>query len=133
MGKNPYNKWWKIIYFIYPPILRILEKLGFHKGRQLYLIGILDKNKISPKNFEEYLKDLGYEKAILAWKDDGEIFSLRKINNYNFQYHIRLFDNDEIRCHYEYSSEANPIKHVMETIFNPETEYFESILKQFLI
>ena len=99
---------WKIIYIVYPPILRVLEKIKIHNQRQPYLIGCLcdDKNY---SNLKDYLKEQGFEDAILAWRDPCEILGMRKTKG-KFQYHIRLFEDREMRCHYEYSSEGNPWK-----------------------
>lgn len=126
------NKIWKIIYKLFPTIARILEKLKLHTGRQPFAIGFLNQEKYTPNDLETYLIDEGYEKAILAWKDAEEILSLRKIDNTIFQYHIRLHSDGEIRAHYEYSAESNPIKHFFEKDFDAKNDYFNNLLKDYL-
>ena len=121
---------WNIIYKLYPSILRILEKLKIHNSRQPYFITTIEN--IDIQKFERYLKKVGFEKAILSWKDPGEVLSMRKIDNDKYQYHIRIFSNGEIRGHYEYSSESNPIKHVIEAVFLPEKSYFERLIVNFV-
>ena len=122
---------WKIIYTCYPPLLRVLEKIKIHSFRQDYLIGVLKKDA-SVKNLQEFLLSQGYEDCVLAWKDPGEILSMRKIDKEIFQYHVRLFDDGEFRCHYEYSSEGNPWGHVTEKVFERRSHYFKGLLKDFL-
>lgn len=134
MNKNSkYGKIWKIVYTIYPPLLRILERLGFHKGRQKYSVGFLDKSKHNLDVFRQYLVGLGFEHAILAWQDSDEVLSMRKVDNHKFQYHIRLYSDGEIRGHYEYSSEGNPLGHVLEQIFRDEQEFFSNLCKDYLL
>lgn len=122
---------WQVIYKLYPPFLRLLEKVKFHDSRQDYLIGHLKAGCCSA-DLEKHLLASGYENAILAWKDPGELLSYRKIHEQIFQFHIRLFADGEIRCHYEFSSEGNPWGHVRGTVFEERREYFEGVLKGYL-
>lgn len=122
---------WKIVYKIYPPFLRVLEKIGVHKKRQKFFIGKLRGN-VSFENFKKFLFSENFESAILAWKDPHEILSLRKIDSKVFQYHLRLYSDREITGHYEYSSEGNPWRHIVETVFEPKEEYFKKLLADFL-
>lgn len=128
---NPYSKRWKIIYKLYPPIIRTLEKLKFHTGRQPFIIGFL-KEGLNQSDLKNYLIDNDFELAILAWKDEQEIFSLRKTDNKIFQYHIRLHSDGEIRGHYEYSPEGSPLKHVLEKGLEQKSDFFINLLKDYL-
>jgi hypothetical protein len=123
---------WKIIYSIYPPILRILEAFRFHSARQDFLLGTLNP-KYTDTDLKNFLFKEGFSTAILAWRDPGEIFGLRMIDKGIFQRHIRLFKDKEIRGHYEYSSEGNPLNHVFENGFKDDREYFKSLLGDYLI
>lgn len=123
---------WNIIYTLYPPVLRVLEKLKIHNTCQPYHLGYLDE-RYTELELRRLLEKEGFEDAILAWKDPDEILSMRKIDNDVFQYHIRLFADGELRGHYEYSSEGNPWGHIREKCFEPREEYFQSILGDFLI
>lgn len=125
-----YSRLWNIVYVVYPPILRMLEKLHFHKGRQHFLIGKIDTSACT--EIEIHLEKCGFQKAILAWKDTDETLSMRKIDNDIFQYHIRIFSDGEVRCHYEYTSEGNPWGHIREHLFKPEKEYFQKIVSKWL-
>ncbi len=125
------KKIWKIVYIIWPPVLRLLEKLKFHRGRQPWVLGFLKKHhKID--HVKSHLKNHGFEESILTWRDDGEILNMRKVVNHKYQYHVRVFHDYEIRAHYEYSSEGAPIKHCLEECFVPEREYFTDLLRDHL-
>lgn len=122
---------WSIVYTVMPKITAIIQATGYHNFRQNYKIGFLKKDKI----FEEVVKHLhrkGYSKAYMAWKDKGEVYSLRKIVHKKFQYHIRIFKDGEIRGHYEYTPEKNPVGHLWEVVFTNPKEYFEHLLHLFL-
>jgi hypothetical protein len=106
--------------------------LGFHSFRQNYLLGHLNAN-FNKESFEKTLKENGFEKAVIAWRDPGEVLSMRKIDKEIYQYHVRLFIDGEIRAHYEYSPESHPLDHIFEAFFNPETEYFKKLLGKYLI
>lgn len=122
----------KIIYVIWPPFIRMSETLGFHNFRQKYIVGQLCKD-LSKESLLDFLHSQGYEKALIAWRDPGEVLSVRKIDKKIFQYHIRLFKDGEIRAHYEYSPESYPMRHFFETHFVPKVEIFKELLKDFLI
>lgn len=84
------------------------------------------------KELQQHLALQGYESAVLAWKDPGELLSMRKIDKEIFQYHVRLFDDGEIRCHYEFSSEGSPLGHVTESCFEARPEEFKAHLLDFV-
>ena len=131
---NDYYKrkwWWRVVYTIWPPFLRILEWLGFHFGRQPFYVGKL-RSGCTLESLSMHLLKNGFEHAILSWKDEGEIMNLRKVDSRIFQYHIRLFSDMEIRAHYEYSSEGNPIRHILEWGFEPRTMEVKQLIKDFL-
>ena len=123
---------WNIMYRIWPPCVRGIEKLGFHNFRQKYLLGHLNAN-FNKHNLEALLARQGFERARIAWRDPGEVLSMRRIDKDIFQYHLRLFIDGEIRAHYEYSPESHPISHLREARFDPETEFFRKVLGNYLI
>lgn len=84
------------------------------------------------QDLQEHLEAQGYETAILAWQDPGELLSMRKLDNGIYQYHIRVFVDGEIRAHYEFSSEGNPLGHVLEWRFEPRTLDFQNFLGDYL-
>jgi len=123
---------WRIIYIIYPPILRVLEKLGFHKGRQDFKLGFLNK-QYSVNDLANFLLANGYSKAILAWQDTGEVLNMRLLDKEIYQYHLRLFSDGELRGHYEFAPENYPLKHVRAELFENRGEYFGKFLGDCLV
>lgn len=120
------------MYRVWPPCIRTAERLGFHNFRQKYFLGHLNAN-YNKDNFIAFLAAQGFERAKIAWRDPGEVLSMRKIHRDIFQYHIRLFIDGEIRAHYEYSPESHPLDHFFEVRFDPETEFFKRLLGDYLI
>ena len=82
--------------------------------------------------FWAYLLSPEYEDAVLAWKDPGEVLSMRKVDKLIFQYHLRIYVDGQVRGHYEYSSEGNPWRHITEQKFEPASEYFRPLLNNYL-
>lgn len=122
---------WELIYRIHPIARSFVLNTGLmkHSGRQPYLIGTL-KSEISTEELFNYLKTQGYEHNRIAWVDEGEVLSIRKINGI-YQYHIRVHDNGEVRAHYEYAPESRPIRHILDQVID-QSGYFIELLGRFL-
>jgi hypothetical protein len=69
-GAQEYGRAWNIVYATYPRMLRDIERLGFHSGRQPYVLGRLNPS-YRPEDLRRHLVEQGFEPAILAWKDSG--------------------------------------------------------------
>lgn len=124
-------KWfWKFVHVFWPSILRSYEVL-FHHHRQDFLIGYLSSQTFG-EDLKIHLIKYGFEHAIIALRDPGEILDMRKREGKEFQYHIRLFDDGEVRAHYEYAPEAHPIDHCFEVRMEAKREYFLGILKGYV-
>lgn len=123
---------WKVIYIIWPPFLRLIEFLKIHNSRQKFLLGHLapgfDKEK-----FKKILLEKDFNLDTIAYNDPGQILGMRKLESPLYQYHVRLFIDGEIRGHYEYTPEAKPVKHSLETGIENRASYFKNILKEFII
>lgn len=122
---------WKISYKTYPPILRVMEKLGVHKKKQEFSRGFLDR-KYPLSEVHRHLLNKGFEPPLLAWKDSEEIISLRLKDKDLFQYPVRIFKDGEVRAHYEYAPEEKPWGHILEKHFTAEEEYFNSLLEKYI-
>ena len=122
---------WNLVYSFYPPFLRVLEKVGIHSGRQDFLIGRIDPQQITA--IRTNLQAQGFENCILSWKDTDEILNVRKVDSSNYQYHLRVYDNGEVRAHYEYSSEGSPFGHIFNAQFIDQREYFQELLHDYLL
>ena len=123
---------WRVIYVIWPPVLRLIEFLKIHNSRQKYLLGHLSLNN-NIETLTEFLLTQGFELDLIALRDPGQILGMRKLDTPLYQYHIRLFCDGEIRGHYEYSPEAKPIAHSFENGIEPRKDFFNKILTGYLV
>ncbi|MCL4405033.1 hypothetical protein M1295_00415 [Patescibacteria group bacterium] len=97
-----------------------------HEGRQPYFIGKLNRKDIEP--FLGYLKTHGFGNHFVAWEDDDEVIGLRKLDGFDYQYHIRVFNDGEVRGHYEYTPESHCLRHLRKIGHEPKPEYFSRLL-----
>jgi hypothetical protein len=109
----------------------IFCRIIHHSGRQQYLVGKLASNKTA-NDFVNHMQSLGFHKYKIAWKDDGEILSLRKLASFDFCYHIRLFEDGEIRGHYERTVESNFWHHFFEVGMEQREREFREFLGELL-
>jgi hypothetical protein len=125
---------WRL-YTPYHPFVRDMAlALGivWHEGRQDFLLGTIAPH-LSVKEFISHLLHHGYGNHFVAWKDDGEIVSLRYVENFATQYHIRVFKDREVRAHYEYTPECYPISHMREVNMEPRRDEFLKLLGDTII
>ncbi len=122
-------------YTPYHPLVRdtaLALGIVHHAGRQHYLIG-----RIAPEHTLQgviaFLISQGFANHFIAWKDDGEVVSLRFVADFSHQYHIRLFIDGEVRAHYEYTPECRPIYHLTEVGQESRREFFTDLLKGIII
>lgn len=112
------KNFWKFLAPHWGPIRDFLLKIGiiWHEpGRQRFHLGWLREDK-TPDEFMHHLQDIGFHNHSLAWVDEDEYFGLRRDSeeNEDFQFHVRLFNDREVRGHYEYKTEAIWYKHFWE-------------------
>jgi hypothetical protein len=138
-GKKTFSEHLKQIFwhFVYPffPTLRdglIRLKLIHHNGRQPFYLGHLAPN-FTIEHFRSHLLKHGFHNHFVAWYDDGQVLSLRKHDSFRFQHHLRLFEDGEIRGHYEFTPEGHPIKHFLEEGMVPAKKDFKSYLGAMLV
>jgi hypothetical protein len=121
-------------YTPYHPFFRdTFIKLGIisHDIRQPFLLGKLSPNR-TVEDFVKFLIGQGYGNHFIAWKDKGEIVSLRNVKSFAMQYHIRIFEDGEIRGHYEYTPECHPVWHMKEIGMEDRSSEFKNFLKDWL-
>ncbi len=130
------TKYWFWYFFTpYHPTVRdtlLAMGLVWHEGRQDFLIGKVASH-ISIEEFISYLVSQGYANHFVAWKDDGELVSLRYLDGFKRQYHIRVFEDGEVRAHYEYTTEAHPILHMRDVDVEDRREEFVQLLGERII
>ncbi len=96
-------------------------------SRQDYLVGTIAPSE-SVESVVKHLVNYGYRNHFVAWKDEGEVVSLRYVENFKYQYHVRVFEDGEVRAHYEYTPEAHIIRHNKAIGFEHRREEFLRIL-----
>jgi len=122
-------------YTPYHPFFRDMAlRLGVvhHHGRQDYLLGTIAPH-LSIREFVSQLLEKGYGNHFVAWKDDGEVVSLRYTDGFEYQYHLRVFSDREVRAHYEYTPECYPISHMRAINLEPRRDYFFSVLGDMVV
>ncbi|MDE2038254.1 MAG: hypothetical protein KGI69_03480 [Patescibacteria group bacterium] len=120
---------WKAYAPLHPYVRDALLSLHVvrHDCRQRFLLGKLAPG-VSPQALADRLIAQGFGNHFVAWEDAGELVSLRKPDGFSHQYHIRIFDDGEVRGHYEYTTEYSPLMHYKAVRQEPRTEEFRAFL-----
>ena len=127
---------WLLLTPIHPYVRDTLDYLGVLErmyaqfrpnGRQNFLLGRLAPSE-TLQSLTLYLVEQGYANHFIALKDRGEVVSLRYTPSFKYQYHIRLFEDGEVRAHYEYTPECHPLWHDREVNFEDRREEFLALL-----
>jgi len=129
-------KIWRVIYKHFLALQNFLLKykiIHHDVERQRYHIGWLAPGK-NVEDLKLYLHTKwGFGNHFVAWKDSGQILSWRKLADFNDQYHLRVFEDGEIRGHFEYTPEGHPIDHLTEHGEKEAKEDFLKFLGDFVI
>ncbi len=127
---------WKFLYPMFPWVQKHFLKwhLVWHeKGRQPYHIGWLAPGK-TLQDLEKHLHEKwNFGNHFVAWTDNGQVLSWRKLENFDLQYHIRVFQDGEVRGHHEYTPESKPVDHFIEINEEPRIEDFKKFLGEFIV
>jgi len=126
--------WRHAIYPAFPHVRDGLLSLGIirHSGRQPWPIGWIAPGKTA-EDLVKHLEKLGFHNHFVAWVDSDQSFGLRLHDGFSYQYHLRIFNDGEVRGHYEKTPESNPVDHFMEKGFEPRTEDFDRWLQGWVI
>ncbi len=135
-GQKIKNYIWHKVYYIFPKMQKILvdSHLVWHdKERQKYHIGYVAPGK-TLKDLEKHLHEQwNFGNHFVAWVDSEQVLSWRKLVDFDYQYHIRIFADGEIRGHYEYTPESKPVKHFEEVDEEARIEEFKKFLGEFAV
>lgn len=126
---------WKILYKIFVPTQRNLLKLNIIRhdnSRQRYHLGWLVSGRTLDDLKRHLSKNWDFGNHFISWVDEGQVLSWRQLPDFNYQYHLRVFEDGEIRGHYEYTPEAHPISHLKAKIEEKRTEDFFKFLGDFI-
>jgi hypothetical protein len=94
-----------------------------HEGRQNFVVGKMAPG-VKIEDFIRYLHSQGFWNHFIAWNDDGQVVGLRKLESFERQYHLRIFNDGEVRGHYEYTPESHPRRHSKEVGFEERRDDF---------
>lgn len=138
-------KYWFWVFYsrFYPMIRGISYRLGIgsffirhfepgHTGRQDFLIGTLHPSHTAHE-LALFLVERGFGNHFVAWKDAGELVSLRKTVGFEHQYHLRIFKDGEVRCHFEYTPEYRPFLHMVRVGFENRNAEFRDLLQGWIV
>ena len=101
-------------------------------GRQPFMLGRI-KDEKTAEAFVEHLVNQGFGNHFIAWLDEGEVASLRLVENFVYQYHVRIFEDGEVRGHYEFTPECHPIKHLRARGQEDRRETFADFFGDFVV
>lgn len=118
---------------------------AFKHGKPKDFLGKIAPH-LSIEEFVGFLVGHGYGNHFVAWKFKGEVVSLRRVENFTHQYHIRVFDDGSVCGHYESTPESHPFTHmkdffymktknigIKETGIENRPEYFYGLLGDYII
>ncbi|MEI6281082.1 MAG: hypothetical protein WCP17_03765 [bacterium] len=130
------QKTWDFIYSFFLPTRRFFLKTGLiwhKKGRQKYHVGWLapEKNLIGLK--KHLHEKWGFGNHFIAWVDEDQVLSWRKLTDFEDQYHLRVYSDGEICGHYEFTPEAHPLEHMEEKGEREAREDFIKFLGEFVV
>lgn len=128
------QKMWNFIYSFFLPTRQFLLKLGIvwhKKGRQKYHIGWLAHDKTLEELKNHLHKEWGFGNHFIAWIDEDQVLSWRKLTDFEDQYHLRVYSDGEICGHYEHTPEAHPLEHMEEKGEMDKTDDFLKFLGDF--
>lgn len=118
---------------IFPFLRNISISCGIFRphieGRGRFLVGY-KKEDLTTNDFLKTLKSRGFFHQTMAYDEPGQLLSLRKLDptQLDHQYHVRLFNDGEVRAHYEKTPEDHPRDHLAEVGLVARREEFLEVL-----
>lgn len=127
------NIFWGALEPLFPTLRDIWIWCGFMTPppRQNFHYGYVKKD-IRISDVRELLNKNGFSHDYIAWVDPGEVLNMRKVVDIIFQYHVRLFNDGEVRAHHEYTGESHCFKHLFEKGMTKGEDYLYPLLKDVL-
>ena len=116
---------WRFWAPIHPYIRNFLlySHVVHHCGRQRYHLGYLKEGK-TVRDLKKNLRRKRFWTCHITWIDNNEVLNLRRFHGFQYQYHLRIFKDGEIRGHYERTPESHPIEHMKEIGMETRREDF---------
>tara|TARA_B100000508_G_scaffold60333_1_gene47280 strand:+ start:321938 stop:322354 length:417 start_codon:yes stop_codon:yes gene_type:complete len=117
---------------VFPFFQWLVVTLGIIKAppRQEFLLGKLREN-LSFDEVHKLLRKEGFYTNRIAFIDPGQVLSMRRLDEEkpDWQYHIRIFEDGEIRGHYEKTPEDHPFEHLNNVGFENRANMFSTWTK----
>ena len=108
--------------------------LVWHKrGRQKYHLAWLAPGKTLEGLKHHLHKEWGFGNHFIAWVDEDQVLSWRKLTDFQDQYHLRVYSDGEICGHFEFTPEAHPLEHLEERGEKEAKEDFLKFLGEFAV
>ncbi|MFA5936794.1 MAG: hypothetical protein WC822_02855 [Candidatus Paceibacterota bacterium] len=130
------QKMWDFIYTFFLPVRKFLLSKGIiwhRKGRQKYHIGWLAPGKTLEELKLHLHTKWGFGNHFIAWIDENQVLSWRKLTDFEDQYHLRIYKDGEICGHFEFTPEAHPLEHMEEKGEMNKKEDFLKFLDGFVV
>jgi len=133
LAKKAKYHFWKLVYPIYPTMRDTFVGLGVvsHEADD-YTIGWIAPGR-ALEDFLAYLYQQGFGNNFIAWVDKGELIGLRRPDGFEYQYHLRIFKDGEVRGHYENTPESYPIKHLAGHLVEEKRDDFLGFLGEWIV
>ena len=109
-----------------------VRKIRGRSRRQNFLLGTLHPER-EIRHLAEYLIARGYRTHHVAWRDPDQSLSLRLVVDFEWQYHMRIYSDGEVRGHYELTPESYPWKHLKKVNMEDRREEFLRHLENWII
>lgn len=126
---------WRVFTPVHPIVRGLAVPVRKMKGlakRQPYLIGTISAER-SIESLVKHLVANGYHLHPVAWNDPGELVSMRRVVGFDWQYHLRIFEDGEVRGHYELTPESYPFKHLKTEKQEDRYDEFAALLEGFIV
>ena len=127
--------WWGVIepLFIFGRhFFTLMRRVFMNWERQEFPLGWIAPHK-DIHDLVLHLRTHGFRGFRCSWQDPGQKVNLRRRDTFHSQYHIRIFEDGEIRAHYEKSPEAHPFDHLFGHGLETRREEFLKIFGEWLV
>jgi len=122
---------WHLLYPIFPHVEHLFV-FAHKKRRQRFHIGWIAEGKTLEEMKHHLSTHYGFGNHFVAWEDPDQVLSWRKLVGFDYQYHLRVFSDGELRGHYERTPEAAPVDHFLEKGEEARTRDFLKFLGPFV-
>lgn len=127
---------WKAIYPVFPYFRNLLTFLHIahhaEDNQRNFHLGFLHPDK-TVHELIDHLSLHGFRGHVVEWIEKGQVASMRKLDSFHHQYHIRIYSDGEVCGHYEHTPESKPIKHLRGSFLEPRREDFLGVIGEWLI